>query len=293
MMEKVKYEDQTLYHYTSLEVLKNILENRTIRLTDYRFLNDPKEVNYSLDFLKKALPQNSGEYHHNIMREAISNLENGNIRCWEVVGKTDDGIPLIKPFIPQKANLYVLSMTDKKDDLALWTTYGKMGCCIKFNHQVLFEYFDNAMKPLREKGIMNYYRGAVDYTQYQLQSLESFIELKKREGQSLALNIDCEIRQFCTMYKDKAYRHESEYRICMAYPDILIDDKNAKRCFIVKDGYIKPQLELYNFPIEDIFEEIIISPFNIRDCASAGVQEMADWYLKRHINVSASEIKIR
>lgn len=292
-MDKIKYEAQTLYHYTSLETLKIIFENRTIRLTDYRFLNDPKEVNYSLDFLKKAIPQNSNEYHHKIMRAAISNLENDYICCWEEVGKTEKGEPIFNPFKPQKAKLYVLSMTDKEDELALWSTYGKMGCSIKFNHQALFEYFDKELEPLRAKGILNYFRGKVDYSLDMLQSLESYVEFEKTAGRSLELNIDYEIRQLCANFKDKAYKHESEYRVCMVYPDILIDGEKAKKCFIIKDGYIKPQLELYNFPVEDIIEEIVISPFNIYDCATAGVKEMVDCYTKKNVAVRPSEIKIR
>ena len=37
------YED-VLYHYTTLDSLLSIVKNKTLRLTDYRFLNDKSEI---------------------------------------------------------------------------------------------------------------------------------------------------------------------------------------------------------------------------------------------------------
>lgn len=36
----------SIYHYTSVEGLKGIIESKSIRFTHYKFLNDPKEMNY-------------------------------------------------------------------------------------------------------------------------------------------------------------------------------------------------------------------------------------------------------
>lgn len=47
MTAKIQYEDIDLYHYTSLASLFAILQNETIRLTDYRFLNDTQELIYA------------------------------------------------------------------------------------------------------------------------------------------------------------------------------------------------------------------------------------------------------
>jgi hypothetical protein len=39
----------TIYHYTNFESLKGILESRCLWLTNYRYLNDSSEINYSCD----------------------------------------------------------------------------------------------------------------------------------------------------------------------------------------------------------------------------------------------------
>ena len=41
-------EFETLYHYTSADALKSIIENKTIRFSDYRFVNDINESNFIL-----------------------------------------------------------------------------------------------------------------------------------------------------------------------------------------------------------------------------------------------------
>lgn len=44
MMAEIQYPKIDLYHYTSIGSLFSILQNETIRLTDYRFLNDTGTV---------------------------------------------------------------------------------------------------------------------------------------------------------------------------------------------------------------------------------------------------------
>ena len=48
---------ENVYHYTTIEALKSIVENRTLRLTDYRFLNDPQEVILTKTTLVKKIEE--------------------------------------------------------------------------------------------------------------------------------------------------------------------------------------------------------------------------------------------
>ena len=287
-MEQIKYEDQILYHYTSLEALKSILENRTIRLTDYRFLNDPKELYFGIDIFKNAIPKDTDEYHFKIVLRALNNMENNITYCFKI------GQNVIQAFVPNKTNFYILSMTDKGDDLALWNAYAKNGCCIKFNHQAIFSYFSNIIQTRWENGIFNYHRGKVHYGQYSEAEMKFYLEMFQRQGTSLEANIDYEIRQICSLNKDEAYKYESEYRIGINYIDTaLIDGTSVKKQFVIKDGLIKPQIELADFAVEELIEEIIVSPYNNFDCAVLGVQELVHWFAKKDIPVRASGIKIR
>lgn len=46
-----------LYHYTSVESARNIIENGTLRFSNIRYLNDPSELQCGLEILDKALPE--------------------------------------------------------------------------------------------------------------------------------------------------------------------------------------------------------------------------------------------
>ena len=45
----------TLFHYTSLSSIINIINSKKIWLSHYRYLNDPKELKYGLDVIKWIL----------------------------------------------------------------------------------------------------------------------------------------------------------------------------------------------------------------------------------------------
>lgn len=57
MTTSIKYEVEQLYHYTSLNTLHAILQNKTIRLTDYRFLNDMQELFFATEKLKNTFKE--------------------------------------------------------------------------------------------------------------------------------------------------------------------------------------------------------------------------------------------
>ncbi|MBU2870828.1 DUF2971 domain-containing protein, partial [Colwellia sp. E2M01] len=53
-----KVEDnEILYHYTSIEALNSILQNKSIWVSDCRFLNDVKELNNAKEMFVNSLPQ--------------------------------------------------------------------------------------------------------------------------------------------------------------------------------------------------------------------------------------------
>ena len=45
----------SLYHYTSLEAIKSVLENKKIWMTDLRYLNDSQELYHGFEVFKMQL----------------------------------------------------------------------------------------------------------------------------------------------------------------------------------------------------------------------------------------------
>ena len=87
MMTEIKYPEIDLYHYTSIESLMSILQNETIRLTDYRFLNDTQELSYALAWLKSILQSRSEDDFVKKLLIAIENIEHGKIERLKGVGE--------------------------------------------------------------------------------------------------------------------------------------------------------------------------------------------------------------
>lgn len=98
MTTSVKYEVEQLYHYTSLNTLHAILQNKTIRLTDYRFLNDMQELFFATEKLKKYIQGNPTINEREELLTAVQNIESGKISKFKPVGYSGDKI-LISPLL--------------------------------------------------------------------------------------------------------------------------------------------------------------------------------------------------
>lgn len=294
-MDELKFEQEELYHYTTLDGLKSIIENKTIRLTDYRFLNDISELKYSVQVIEEILQNYKNEIQIEAIKKCLKNILNGVSACFSVVGKDNDGKLLFTPHFRYDTKFYIFSMTDKSDDLAMWSMYGKSGCRIKLNGQKLFNFFYNKRDSiLSEKGIFDFSRGKVCYGNNDTTAECKFFELLAKKGGDLYLNAQNCIERLCALRKESAYAYESEYRIGLRFYDDWIDNQRIKKVFTVKDGLIKPQLEFSDFPVEEIIEEIVISPFNKLDCSNMGIVEFLKWQIKtKTIPVRNSDIKIR
>ena len=136
MAAKIQYENIDLYHYTSLASLFAILQNETIRLTDYRFLNDTQELSYATHWLKALLqPMAENEFVQKLLT-AIENIEQGKVERLKGIG---EDLPYLQ-WNMCDLNYYILSLSQNYDDLAMWRMYAKDGCSIKFNSQKLKEF---------------------------------------------------------------------------------------------------------------------------------------------------------
>ena len=159
MTAKIQYPKIDLYHYTSIGSLFSILQNETIRLTDYRFLNDTQELSYALNWLKDYLAPKAEEEFGKKVLTAIDNVEHGKI---ERIKSISDGSPYMQRYLCD-IHYYILSLSRRYDDLAMWRMYAKDGCCIKFNSQKLKEFFYGFRDANLEKGLMNLIDGEVEY----------------------------------------------------------------------------------------------------------------------------------
>lgn len=265
MTAKIQYEDIDLYHYTSLASLFAILQNETIRLTDYRFLNDTQELSYATHWLKALLqPMAENEFVQKLLT-AIENIEQGKVERLKGIG---EDLPYLQ-WNMCDLNYYILSLSQNYDDLAMWRMYAKDGCSIKFNSQKLKEFFYGFRDANLEKGLMNLIDGEVEYEikESTRHAINYFYSIKNE------LMIYDEILMFCLLFKSPSFSFEHEYRMGIPFEDQYLGEKCSKE-FLLSGTTIRPQLELKNFPIRDIIEEITISPFVTSELTKIGIQEL-------------------
>lgn len=265
MTAKIQYEDIDLYHYTSLASLFAILQNETIRLTDYRFLNDTQELSYATHWLKALLqPMAENEFVQKLLI-AIENIEQGKVERLKGIG---EDLPYLQ-WNMCDLNYYILSLSQNYDDLAMWRMYAKDGCSIKFNSQKLKEFFYGFRDANLEKGLMNLIDGEVEYEikESTRHAINYFYSIKNE------LMIYDEILMFCLLFKSPSFSFEHEYRMGIPFEDQYLGE-NCSKEFLLSGTTIRPQLELKNFPIRDIIEEITISPFVTSELTKIGIQEL-------------------
>ena len=265
MMAEIQYPQIDLYHYTSIGSLFSILQNETIRLTDYRFLNDTQELSYALNWLKDYLAPKAEEEFGKKVLTAIDNVEHGKI---ERIKSISDGSPYMQRYLCD-IHYYILSLSRRYDDLAMWRMYAKDGCCIKFNSPKLKEFFYGFRDANLEKGLMNLIDGEVEYEikESTRHAINYFYSIKNE------LMIYDEILMFCLLFKSPSFSFEHEYRMGIPFEDQYLGE-NCSKEFLLSGTTIRPQLELKNFPIRDIIEEITISPFVTSELTKIGIQEL-------------------
>lgn len=265
MMAEIQYPKIDLYHYTSIGSLFSILQNETIRLTDYRFLNDTQELSYALNWLKDYLaPKDEEEFGKKVLT-AIDNVEHGKM---ERIKSVSDGSPYMQRYLCD-IHYYILSLSRRYDDLAMWRMYAKDGCCIKFNSQKLKEFFYGFRDANFDNGLMNPIDGKI---QYEIsEELKKAINFHYNLKNELMLYDD--ILRFCLLVKSPSFSFEHEYRMGIPFEDQYLG-KNCSKEFSLSGTTIRPQPELKNFPIRDIIEEITISPFVTSELTKIGIQEL-------------------
>lgn len=119
-----------------------IVNNRTIRLTDYRFLNDPVELIYGLDKVDSELAKYDVQTAK-LYRNQVVNIRNGIGERLIFSKKTEGDEYIIKKQRDDILRYYVFSMTHQADNLQMWHAYGSTGCRLKLNSQALLGFFAN------------------------------------------------------------------------------------------------------------------------------------------------------
>lgn len=208
-----------LYHYTTLDTLKSILDapNAILRATHYSQMNDWKEIEIGYNILRKAFYEQVPFENEKIIFDALEDIKN------------------------KLKNCYLISFSEKPDTLSQWRAYtspSNGGVCIGFNseclqtdHETFYlspcsytRYVDNDLQ-------INYGK-IVDVAKYRV-SNEGQINIKNQEkedektlrilqayGGTLTIeNYLDDLETFITTVKHNGFYEEQEWRLIALRPN--------------------------------------------------------------------------
>ncbi len=238
-----------LYHYTSIENFKGIVDSKKIWATaaDY-FLNDPTEITIFKSIAPKILEERKKDF---IGKKELYE------KCKKIIESSDTG----------KEYQFVCSFTEEGDLLSQWRAYcPKGGVSIGFfvpqisgNDQYL---------EIKNGSPHNYYYVHENYiykciydTQKQERKINDLLDFLVQhadvgKGQLVGF-INKMIQTFSYSFKHKSFKEEKEWRLCCF---ALSDEKQIK--YRIKDSMLIPYLPFGIVDKENrsIISRIIVGP---------------------------------
>lgn len=214
----------SLFHYTDVSAIKSMLENKRIRLTDYRFLNDSKEFHDGVEYIGNELEKINASSADDVPHLLIQARE------WMKIFFQSDTFEGNSP-----NNMYVCSFSGSADQLSQWRSYG--GYCIEFDREKI----NSALKVdsccYSEVSKIEHSKSAVgkcvDNTRLSMGSCEG------EEMSEAILKHYIELLREVLMFKDYAFREENELR-CV----IVDDDGGLDVKYRVKGELLAPYIEV-------------------------------------------------
>nr|DAD94561.1 MAG TPA: Protein of unknown function (DUF2971) [Siphoviridae sp. ctREU2] len=180
-----------IYQYTNLDALLGILkrESKNICLwaTRYNCLNDPNEISFGINTIKKLLTKYKERYSRDLFNGSITPFDDfASIVCC--------------PFI--------ISFSKKKDFLPMWNTYGSRGngVSLGFDRDIIYKNKNNWM--LNDCG---YYDETKEADEHVLQNI--LPKYEQKYGQDVVNGYLNLVAELCSIIKNPYYEYEEEVRL--------------------------------------------------------------------------------
>lgn len=111
-----------LYQYTDIDAFEGIIENNEIWATHWRYLNDKNELKYGMELIDDSIQWCKKLKYSTTTKKFLDQLE-------EKINRVSAPLPL------KDEDLYIVSLSKKKDLLSQWRGYGRKykSVCIGFS----------------------------------------------------------------------------------------------------------------------------------------------------------------
>ncbi len=243
---QVKY----LYHYTTPEGLKGIIEKKQLWITDRNFMNDAEDRKYPIDLFEE--------------------------KKIELKNKFKDGegdiVNILNQFSTEMTE-YVFSLSLEGDLSNQWAQYSKnSGYCLVFNAKKLIQYmhdnicYNSCRMSLTFNHVIYNKKDQLDLIDIYLRNIDDMYENVKNEpfGELRCFAVYNQITSNIKHYNNHC---EKEYRFIFSEHN-MIKDKSLEKDFVIRNGAFNPIIKFPCNVLEDKgfdkklpIEKIIISPY--------------------------------
>lgn len=214
---------KSLYHFTDAQAVYSILLNKSIWLTDLRFLNDSRELYEGVDTFSKALenPRHGLWTNNHYRKESTEYLQKA----------FSDNVS----FGIDEEPVFVFSLSRIGNLLSQWRAYGSYA--IEFEERILREEVSTLKECIYSQKEKN------ETAEYAVASALADIsqEMGKNEGRAGEASLDSlsKIMELAATFKDEGFSEEQEIRIVA---QAVEDDDSIK--FRHKCNKLIPYLEM-------------------------------------------------
>lgn len=126
-----------MYHYTTVDGFHGIISNRSIRMTESNYLNDPSDCHLFISLVKEYL-----DNHPEIFDNNLNDLRDVSDNERQDIKEIYDRCNLIRymDYIYDHVSLYVFSLSYIEDDMSMWNHYGRGGMRLAMSVNELTQY---------------------------------------------------------------------------------------------------------------------------------------------------------
>ena len=296
--------EKLVYHYTSAEGLKGIIESSSFHCTNSLFLNDSQESIFVINLVKK--------YINNYFKDETNTCVRASL------GRILDFIDFVSPQIKETSSPYIFSLSDEGDLLSQWRGYCKnggyslgfsksfLGNNAKMYQAIQVKYIspEEAKDALSERlvtccELIKKKLPTLDYDPMTLNDLSKILltpgksdeEIEQDKAALLKLITDLglvvagSIFNLMPEYKHSTFHEEKEFRLVQ----FARDPKNIE--FRCKGGILAPFLKC----LIDLMalREIVIAPSSHSEQCELGLKLFLKKHGLEHVAIKHSQIPYR
>lgn len=271
-----------LYHYTSIDVLKSIINSNSVYATEYHYLNDEEEFRYIDKIVNKVLTE---IFSKTKIEKDFAILIKKHLK--KIRAKTDD----------PKKSYYVVCFSNTSDNLTLWAEFARFGCNFESNSYAINVdegVYGSVIYDSKEqqeliievfRNVFEHFEIGIDICGYRTIG----VKLEKLTLDQLDIVAECLAEllvYYGSLMKRKLYEAEQEFRVvlCGTGHDIKYREKD---CMLIPYIEVKIDKDLW------LGKKITLAPLNHKDICKRSVQTYIKSLGYKDVKVKYSEIRLR